>query len=125
MDEYEIIGLRQIIDEIDREVILDRQPKLSVLRELIKYVDDIDLEEIIEQSEKYDDYKSRMYDIYDNLDRFSEGIDILESLKDNLTKFMKAMEILNIDHNIDIDAFNSALEKISVAYNNIEQNSGD
>lgn len=124
MDEYEIDALKNIIDEIDRDIIVDVNPKLSLLKELVKLVDDIDFNRITEQEEKYDDYRDRLYDISFHIDGLSEGIDILESLKSNLENFIKAMDILNIDHNIDYDEFNEALEKISTAYNKIEWESG-
>ena len=124
MDEYDIEALKGIIDEIDRDIIVDINPKFSLLKELVKLVDDIDFDRITEQEEKYDDFRERLLDISLHIDDLSEGIDILESLQTNLEKFIKAMDILNIEHNIDIDEFNEALEKISKAYNKIENDSG-
>lgn len=124
MDEYDIEALKGIIDEIDRDIIVDINPKFSLLKELVKIVDDIDFDRITEQEEKYDDFRERLLDISFHIDDLSEGIDILESLQTNLEKFIKAMDILNIEHNIDIDEFNEALEKISKAYNKIENDSG-
>ncbi len=124
MDEYDIEALKGIIDEIDRDIIVDINPKFSLLKELVKLVDDIDFDRITEQEEKYDDFRERLLDISFHIDDLSEGIDILESLQTNLEKFIKAMDILNIEHNIDIDEFNEALEKISKAYNKIENDSG-
>lgn len=124
MDEYDIEALKGIIDEIDRDIIVDINPKFSLLIELVKIVDDIDFDRITEQEEKYDDFRERLLDISFHIDDLSEGIDILESLQTNLEKFIKAMDILNIEHNIDIDEFNEALEKISKAYNKIENDSG-
>lgn len=120
MDEYDIEALKGIIDEIDRDIIVDINPKFSLLKELVKLVDDIDFD----REEKYDDFRERLLDISFHIDDLSEGIDILESLQTNLEKFIKAMDILNIEHNIDIDEFNEALEKISKAYNKIENDSG-
>ena len=124
MDEYDIEALKGIIDEIDRDIIVDINPKFSLLKELVEIVDDIDFDCITEQEEKYDDFRERLLDISFHIDDLSEGIDILESLQTNLEKFIKAMDILNIEHNIDIDEFNEALEKISKAYNKIENDSG-
>jgi hypothetical protein len=124
MDEYDIEALKGIIDEIDRDIIVDINPKFSLLKELVEIVDDIDFDRITEQEEKYDDFRERLLDISFHIDDLSEGIDILESLQTNLEKFIKAMDILNIEHNIDIDEFNEALEKISKAYNKIENDSG-
>lgn len=124
MDEYDIEALKGIIDEIDRDIIVDINPKFSLLKELVKLVDDIYFDRITEQEEKYDDFRERLLDISFHIDDLSEGIDILESLQTNLEKFIKAMDILNIEHNIDIDEFNEALEKISKAYNKIENDSG-
>lgn len=124
MDEYDIEALKGIIDEIDRDIIVDINPKFSLLKELVEIVDDIDFDRITEQEEKYDDFRERLLDISFHIDDLSEGIDILESLQTNLEKFIKAMDILNIEHNIDIDEFNEALEKISKAYNKIENVSG-
>jgi len=124
MDEYDIEALKGIIDEIDRDIIVDINPKFSLLKELVEIVDDIDFDRITEQEEKYDDFRERLLDISFHIDDLSEGIDILESLQTNLGKFIKAMDILNIEHNIDIDEFNEALEKISKAYNKIENDSG-
>jgi predicted nucleic acid-binding Zn-ribbon protein len=124
LDEYDIEALKGIIDEIDRDIIVDINPKFSLLKELVKLVDDIDFDRITEQEEKYDDFRERLLDISFHIDDLSEGIDILESLQTNLEKFIKAMDILNIEHNIDIDEFNEALEKISKAYNKIENDSG-
>lgn len=124
MDEYDIEALKGIIDEIDRDIIVDINPKFSLLKELVKLVDDIDFDRITAQEEKYDDFRERLLDISFHIDDLSEGIDILESLQTNLEKFIKAMDILNIEHNIDIDEFNEALEKISKAYNKIENDSG-
>lgn len=124
MDEYDIEALKGIIDDIDRDIIVDINPKFSLLKELVKLVDDIDFDRITEQEEKYDDFRERLLDISFHIDDLSEGIDILESLQTNLEKFIKAMDILNIEHNIDIDEFNEALEKISKAYNKIENDSG-
>lgn len=103
MDEYDIEALKGIIDEIDRDIIVDINPKFSLLKELVKLVDDIDFDRITEQEEKYDDFRERLLDISFHIDDLSEGIDILESLQTNLEKFIKAMDILNIEHNIDID----------------------
>ena len=122
-EEYDIEALKGIIDEIDRDIIVDINPKFSLLKELVKLVDDIDFDRITEQEEKYDDFRERLLDISFHIDDLSEGIDILESLQTNLEKFIKAMDILNIEHNIDIDEFNEALEKISKAYNKIEADS--
>ena len=116
--------MKGIIDEIDRDIIVDINPKFSLLKELVEIVDDIDFDRITEQEEKYDDFRERLLDISFHIDDLSEGIDILESLQTNLEKFIKAMDILNIEHNIDIDEFNEALEKISKAYNKIENDSG-
>ncbi len=124
MDKYDIEALKGIIDEIDRDIIVDINPKFSLLKELVKLVDDIDFDRITEQEEKYDDFRERLLDISFHIDDLSEGSDILESLQTNLEKFIKAMDILNIEHNIDIDEFNEALEKISKAYNKIENDSG-
>ena len=124
MDEYDIEALKGIIDEIDRDIIVDINPKFSLLKELVEIVDDIDFDRITEQEEKYDDFRERLLDISFHIDDLSGGIDILESLQTNLEKFIKAMDILNIEHNIDIDEFNEALEKISKAYNKIENDSG-
>lgn len=124
MDEYDIEALKGIIDEIDRDIIVDINPKFSLLKELVEIVDDIDFDRITEQEEKYDDFRERLLDISFHIDDLSEGIDILESLQTNLEKFIKAMDILNIEHNINIDEFNEALEKISKAYNKIENDSG-
>lgn len=124
MDEYDIEALKGIVNEIDRDVIVDINPKFSLLKELIKLVDDIDFNRILEQEETHDDYKDRLLDISFHIDELSEGIDILESMKENLEKFIEAMTILNIEHNIDINEFNEALEKISKSYNKIECESG-
>lgn len=124
MDEYDIEALKGIIDEIDRDIVVDINPKLSLLKELVEVVDDIDFDRIAEQEEKYDDFRERLLDISFHIDDLSEGIDILVSLRTNLEKFIKAMDILNIEHNIDIDEFNEALEKIYKAYNKIENDSG-
>lgn len=123
MDEYDIGALQEIIDEIDRDIIVDINPKISLLKELVKLVDDIDVDRITEQNEKYDDFRERLLNISFYIDELSEGIDILESLQTNLEKFIKAMDILNIEHNIDIYEFNTALEKISKSYNKIESES--
>lgn len=123
MDEYDIGALQEIIDEIDRDIIVDINPKISLLKELVKLVDDIDVDRITEQNEKYDDFRERLLNISSYIDELSEGIDILESLQTNLEKFIKAMDILNIEHNIDIYEFNTALEKISKTYNKIESES--
>ena len=49
MDEYEIDALKNIIDEIDRDIIVDVNPKLSLLKELVKLVDDIDVDRIMKK----------------------------------------------------------------------------
>ena len=36
MDEYDIEALKGIIDEIDRDIIVDINPKFSLLKELVE-----------------------------------------------------------------------------------------
>lgn len=123
MEEYQIEELRQIVDEIDRELIVDKMPTIEKLRELVKLADDMRFEDVYEVEEKNDDFKDRLDNIWWVVDSLGDGINILETLQDELEKVAKALKILDLESKFNIEKFNNALEKINNAYYTIEQES--
>lgn len=123
MEEYQIEELRQIVDEIDRELIVDKMPTIEKLRELVKLTDDMRFEDVFAVEEKNDDYKERLDNIWWVVDGLADGLSTLETMQGELEKVAEALKILNLESKFDIEKYKTALEKIDSAYYTIEQES--
>lgn len=102
MDEYEIKALKNIVDDIDRDIVLDNIPNFSTLKQLVSFVDSIDFS-FREDLDKYEDVKEKLHDVSWNLDQLSDSIDNIGEVIKEIKKIEQAFDDAGIQFKFNIN----------------------